>query len=487
MPDLIRGPYVRWSLSFIGGTGVDTSFLAQRRLTPDGPYTTLAEAVPLLGERAVFIDNTAPIGADLYYLFTGDQTGDTITVGPVVLPVQGYTWIKDPGRPWADLRFDTCPTTGPAAPCTDPNPAYVWGGLSGLGQAEDAGLFEILNSDVPADVWARRKSITGTLVFFTRTLEATDRVYDLFTAGGPLQLQLPDIYGWADAFIQPGELRWEYGSRDQRKALRRYEVPFRVVGRPLGPIQGVDCANWCEVQEAFPTFGDMSSVGQTWLELAQGDVLCPPDGPGETIQDTFTRTVPAGGWGVANTGQTWVVSEGPAAEFAVNGTVGVQSHPVAASDTFHTTTLPWVAPDTNLRVDFALTAAPAGASAYVFPVVQYADTTHMYMARVEISSIGAMSLTLRKRDGAETSLAAAYATGFTYVAGAWYTMRLARVGTTLRTKIWLRGTTEPTGWQISVTDAALSGPASVGVRSLISSTVANAPIDFHFDNLWVGP
>ena len=477
--DLIQGPYLTFTVDYSGGA-LNTVFTVERALSADGPWLVIQSDVPLLNELAVFVDNTAPIGVDLWYRFTPDGATAPVTVGPYQLPANGHTWIKDPARPWADLKFDTCPTSGPAAPCTDPDPAYVWGGLSGLGQAEDAGIFEILNSDVPADVWGRRKSISGTMVFFTRTLDATDRVYDLFTAGGPLQLQLPDVYGWHDAFIQPFELTWEYGSRDQRRPLRRYEVRFRVVGRPLGPIQGVDCANWCEVNAAFPTFGDMAATGATWLELVQGSVLCPPGGS-ELITDTFDRTV-AAGWGDTDTGQTWTVAEGPAADVSVTAGAGAHTHPVV--NTFHTTTVPWTFDDALMRVDFAMPALPVGGPAYVFAVAQYTDPTHMYLARVQISTAGAMVLSLRKRDGAETGLGT-IATGLVYAPGARYTIRFARLGTSLMAKVWLTTGTEPAGWQVTAVDAALTGDAAVGVRTLLDPAVTNVPFVFQFDNLRV--
>lgn len=473
-------PSIVLYLDFSGGS-LDLTYSAERGLTPDGPWELIKQDVPLLAEQAVMVDVTAPIGVPLYYRLSREPSGISSVVGPYSLPIQNLTWISDPARPWADLSFDTCPTAGPAAPCTDPNPELIWGGLSGLSQGEDAGIFEITNSDVPADVWARRKSTAATMVFFTRTLDAAQRVEDLFTAGGPLLLRLPDIYGWQDAFIQPFALTWEYGSRDQRRPLRRYEVQFRVVGTPFGPIQGIECANWCEMDAAFPTFGDMAATGDTWLDAALGETLCPAGGS-ELITDTFGRTVVAG-WGDTDSGQPWTVAEGPAADVSVTAGGGVHTHPTV--NVFHTTTVPWTFDDTLMRVDFAMPALPVGGPAYVFAVAQYADPTHMYLARVQISTAGAMVLSLRKRDGAETSLGT-IATGLVYAPGARYTIRFARLGTSLMAKVWLTAGTEPAGWQVTAVDAALTGDAAVGVRTLLDPTVTNLPFVFQFDNLRVG-
>lgn len=273
----IQDSYMIITVSFAGG-GVDTAYtLGRSTVGPAGPFVILGENLPLLGERSVFVDTTAPLGVPLYYTGFGKETGSAFNV--VLGPIEATTsaWLKDPLRPWADIELDFCDTAaGHSSGCTTPDPAFIWGGLGDQKWNDDAGLFTVLDSETPADVWARRKFADGTMRFFTRTLDAIDRVYDLFTAGGPLLLQLPPEYGWHDRFIQPGQVTQEYGSRDQRRPLRSWTVPFTVVDRPLGPAQGTACANWCAVQESFSTFGDMTATGMTWLDLLEGDVLCPP-------------------------------------------------------------------------------------------------------------------------------------------------------------------------------------------------------------------
>lgn len=479
--------YVIVRVTLVGGSGVDTTYTMARSVVgADGPWDRLGAAIPLLGERAVFTDTTAPIGVPLWYRATGDQTGDFAVSAETALPALGQVWLKDPLRPWADLPMDFCDvaTSGHVAGCTSPDPEFVWVGLGqGLWEA-DAGLFPVLNSETPADVWARRKFESNSMRFFTKTLDAIDRVYDLFTAGGPLLLQLPNEYGWHDHYVQPGTVARDYISRDQRRPERLWEVPFTVVDRPLGPAQGTSCANWCAVEAAFPTYGDFVTAPGTFQDLLAGEVLCPGGEPMPVVTDTFERTVPAGGWGTADTGQEWTVRDGPAADFSVSGGVGLQTYLTGGS--FHVITVPWEPSDTALSLDFSLSALPIGDSAYVFPTVQYTDTTHMYMARVQITDAGAMTLTLRLRNGAETQIGAAFPTGFVYVPGAWYTARINRSGTTVQGKVWPRGSAEP-DWQITVTDATLTGPAAAGARTLLSASVTNLPLTFSFDNLRVAP
>jgi hypothetical protein len=281
--------YLRLLLNFNGGACVETAFDMYRSdvgpITVDNPGVLLQSNVALLGERGVFIDDTAPIGVDLWWRAVGTTCGEVNIFGPFQQTTGiGFMWVKDPLRPWADIPFDTCDLTqGHAAQgCELVDPEFVWGGFGDLEQDSDAGLFPILNAERPADVFARRKFADGSFTFFTRTLENIDTVYDLFTAGGPLMIQLPTEYGWHDAFVQPGTLKRSYISKDQRRPERRWEVPFTVVDMPGGPQQGTACNNWCEVDDAFSTYADLTASGATWSTILQGIVLCPPG-----IEDGF--------------------------------------------------------------------------------------------------------------------------------------------------------------------------------------------------------
>ncbi|MGW1440281.1 hypothetical protein ACWD7M_34175 [Streptomyces griseus] len=201
-------------------------------------------------------------------------------------------------------------------------------------------------------------------------------------------------------------------------------------------------------------------------------------------EDAFGRTV-ASGWGTADSGQTWATDGGSAADYSVGS--GTGRHTVNARGVFLHSYVPVTTPDVDLRVDWALGSLPAGDHMYLFPMVRYTDLTHMYMARVQVTPAGAVVLTLRKRNGAETQLGAAYNLPGTYTVGTWYSARIAMTGSTLTGKVWRRSDPEP-GWQLSATDTDLSGPGSVGLRSFLSSSSTNPlPLTAAYDNLYVGP
>jgi hypothetical protein len=263
-----------------------TSFNGWRMVgAPDAERTQVMFDYPVLGTpgAAIWWDVTAPLGVPLYYEFISNLGASTGILGPITFDATDATWLSDPLRPWADLRMDVCPSGAAHLPgCGDPDPALVWGGFTGTQDTEaDANLIPILNAEVPVDVFARRKYANGSFRFFSRTLEAIEWVYELFTAGGPLLIRAPAVYGQRDIFIQPGTVEMSYVARDQRRPERVWDVPYTVVDRPTGPIQGTNCNNWCEVEEAFPTFQDLTNYPGTWGDLMSGDVLCPDTPPEE--------------------------------------------------------------------------------------------------------------------------------------------------------------------------------------------------------------
>lgn len=63
----------------------------------------------------------------------------------------------------------------------------------------------------------------------------------------------------------------------------------------------------------------------------------------------------------------------------------------------------------------------------------------------------------------ETIIQASEAISPTLAINTWYTIKLLLSGTTLKAKIWVKGTTEPAGWNIDTTDATYTNGKKVGV------------------------
>jgi PKD repeat protein len=102
---------------------------------------------------------------------------------------------------------------------------------------------------------------------------------------------------------------------------------------------------------------------------------------------------------------------------------------------------------------------------------------------------GAVQLQLQRTG---TTLKAANIAGLTYSAGDKLQVRLQVVGTsptTIRSKVWKAGTTEPSAWQLTTTDstASLQGAGSVGLSTYIAGSATTVPLTTTFDDYSVQP
>lgn len=152
----------------------------------------------------------------------------------------------------------------------------AWVGFKNKIRQADAGLFPILDAERPADVFARRKDISTSIMFLSRSLGALTGIYDLFTAGGPLLVQVPAEYGMdapygqRDRYYQPDDLTEAYLSQDQRKTYRLWSADATAVDAPIGEPQGTDTANWCALADTYATMGAYAASGFTWAQAANG-------------------------------------------------------------------------------------------------------------------------------------------------------------------------------------------------------------------------
>jgi hypothetical protein len=96
-------------------------------------------------------------------------------------------------------------------------------------------------------------------------------------------------------------------------------------------------------------------------------------------------------------------------------------------------------------------------------VLRWTDTNNWYKAYVD----GTTLVVQKKVSGATTILGTA---SFAATAGTSYTLRFRMVGTTLYARVWQTGTTEPSSWQITVTDTTFSS-GFCGLRLQLASGV----------------
>ena len=217
------------------------------------------------------------------------------------------------------------------------------------------------------------------------------------------------------------------------------------------------------------------------LALAVGPVVSTTQAAGAPTQyaaDAFGRTV-ANGWGSADVGGTWSLT-GSASAFSVSGGTGRMVMPTAGSGV--AAYLGAVSSsDTQVQVGVGVDKAQTGGGTYVSVIGRRISSNTDYRVKLRFVSGGAIIETLeRVVSGTEVALASVTAP-VTYSPGAAVSVQLQVTGTsptTLRSMIWLRGTTQPTTWQLDTTDntSGLQSAGAVALLVYLSGSASNAPI-----------
>jgi hypothetical protein len=200
--------------------------------------------------------------------------------------------------------------------------------------------------------------------------------------------------------------------------------------------------------------------------------------------DSFDRTV-SGGWGAAQVGGVWS-RLGSAAQFSVDGAAGVQTPTSGATVTSSLASVS--SSSTDLGVTVSADKVLTGGGAWV--VVQGRTVgSGYYGTRVKFMADGSVQLHLM-RSG--TALQGGTVSGLTYGAGDQLRVRLQVTGTsptTVQAKVWRVGTSEPTAWTYTASDAtaALQAPGAIAFVTYMPGSVTNLPVAIKFDDLHATP
>jgi PKD repeat protein len=211
---------------------------------------------------------------------------------------------------------------------------------------------------------------------------------------------------------------------------------------------------------------------------------------GVIAADAFGRTT-TGAWGTADTGGAWTIGGITAPNVSVSAGTGVMK--LAAAGAQPTAYLNSVsAGDSDSSVDFTLDKAQTGSSnLYVYLGARHTGTSQ-YRLRLKQVGTGGIQLSLTKVvSGTETVVQTAAVAGLNFTPGQFLRMRLQVSGTAsvvIRGKVWIVGTTEPSAWQVTSTDATSPlGAGGPGLSVYLSSVSTNAPVVASFQNFIVGP
>ena len=210
--------------------------------------------------------------------------------------------------------------------------------------------------------------------------------------------------------------------------------------------------------------------------------------PATYAADSFGRTV-TGGWGSADTGGAWTLF-GSASQYSVGNGSGVMALG-AAGATARTQLRSVSAGDVDQTVQFSLDKLGNGGGTYVSLTSRDNGWNTMYRSKVWVKSTGVVVLSLTSLATTETTLAQSTVSGVTLTPGVVLHVRFQTQGvspTTLRARVWLDGTAEPTVWQLTATDstAGLQTAGAVGIDTSLSGSATNAPVALSFDGYGAG-
>ena len=229
---------------------------------------------------------------------------------------------------------------------------------------------------------------------------------------------------------------------------------------------------------AFDAAGNRSGVVQRTYTIT------PAGGGGATgATDTFTRTVAAGGWGTADTGGAWTVLAQPSS-FSVDGAQGRISAPSNGGERLAILGDVSVRDiDATFRVTFPDSAGTAG-SFYAYGLFRRQSADGSYFRIGPIAQ--GKSILIRGQLSNGTSLFTNVATGLAFTPGTAYLARIQVTGaspTTLRARVWVAGTTEPTTWQLNTTTTG--GPTTAGSFGLRTANDTATSTTIGIDDLAV--
>ncbi len=222
---------------------------------------------------------------------------------------------------------------------------------------------------------------------------------------------------------------------------------------------------------------------------AQAAFVAPVPAPNQFAIDAFGRTV-ANGWGTADQGGAWTTSGTPSS-FVVNGGVGTfslgASGASAAARLLSTTQS-----DVDLQTKVSYNVAQSGNGSWINLIGRYVAANSEYRARIRFSATSVFAQAYRLPGGAAVAVGAEVAIpGLVSSPGTVYRARFNLSGTnptTMRIKVWVDGTPEPSAWNVNVTDstAALQTAGAAGVQAFASSS-STYPLAFSFDDLALRP
>lgn len=198
--------------------------------------------------------------------------------------------------------------------------------------------------------------------------------------------------------------------------------------------------------------------------------------------DPFSRTV-TNDWGQSPGGGVWLNGGGSSADYQVNGTTGtinVTTENVSRRVTVHNDGIQ--GPDITAKC--STDKLYAGGPQHFGIMTGYQDSDNYYFSRLSFDTGNSLTVRLQKNvAGTLTTIAGPVTLSGTRTSTSdvWNIRTQLTTGGILRARYWKSGTTEPSSWDLSVSDSTFSS-GRVGVRVLGGIGITNLPVKFSVDD-----
>lgn len=205
------------------------------------------------------------------------------------------------------------------------------------------------------------------------------------------------------------------------------------------------------------------------------------------VLDSFSRTVAAGAWGTADTGQLWTVATGTASHYSVNGTRGLIQLTAVADP--HRIGIDGNMVDTDAMTEVFPTVVATGSYIEMGIVSRRLETGSGSDVRAMLQFNTNSTVTLvvtRFVAGVATTLGTFTNIG-TYTAASSWSVRLRLWGNQVSAKAWDTTMGEPSAFQLTTIDTGmLTGPGLTQARAVLNTGNTNTlPVTVQFDNFQI--
>lgn len=260
---------------------VDAPYDSVYRVYPDGTRALLRGSPFFFSaSNAVFYDTEAPLNTAVYYQAQACSASAFISSNTVIIESGEDGWLKDPLRPYRDIKLDNCSVHSPQCISTDAN--IFFQRLGGETYESASGVFGIVDAARPNVIAQTRKDQTSALTIVSRKLSDITRVRVLLSSGSQNLLQLPTRYGWGietwgTDYIQVYDDTAQRLGGDMGKPYRIWTLPFTAEGAPVdvnsggtgGSTIGVPGTLYRDSTATGRTYAQSTALGRTYLVRTQ--------------------------------------------------------------------------------------------------------------------------------------------------------------------------------------------------------------------------